>query len=310
MHAPPPKPPSLADWLDGRWLQDASVEVGRRLRASRRPRLGAAALWVDPVAVADRLRGHLDRGWWLPRPPHVVQIPKRRGGTRRLSVFHPEEQVVHAALQRYLGAWLDPLFSHASWGFRPRRSVDGAGRRVARLIDTGSRWVADLDVADCFATICHRLLFDRLRGLDVRDEALLTMLDRILRVSGPWSARGLAQGSPLSPLLANVHLHSADLCLDGRAGYLRYADDLVCLARSADEAGEAFDDMRRVITDGGQEAAPAKSGPGAVRPGWRWLGWVVGTDGRLTRPPRSPGVRTAPQARLDGGGAERCGRPR
>ena len=51
------------------------------------------------------------------------------------------------------------------------------------------------------------------------------------------TVKGLPQGAVLSPLLANLYLHSFDQFVTSRTqAYVRYADDFVILARSKEEA--------------------------------------------------------------------------
>jgi hypothetical protein len=64
----------------------------------------------------------------------------------------------------------------------------------------------------------------------VRDEKVLAMIKQFLKSTGD---RGVPQGSPLSPLLANVALNELDHALDrGKSllTYVRYLDDMVVLA--------------------------------------------------------------------------------
>ena len=57
----------------------------------------------------------------------------------------------------------------------------------------------------------------------------------------PNRPRGTAQGSPLSPLLANIYLHSFDLGLTGQGLRLvRYMDDFVIMCASEDDARQAL----------------------------------------------------------------------
>lgn len=238
---------------------------------------------------ARRLRGALARGRWRPRPPREIQVRKRKGGLRPITLYEPEEQAVHSALQLYLSPWFERRFLPCSWGFRPGRSVQQAARRVARLLARGCRHAVDLDLRDCFGTIPHDLLLDQLQAEGIRDERLLELLTALIHVGAGWRGGrgwGVAQGSPLSPLLANVHLHPVDQQLCDLVGYQRYGDDLVCLVASEEEAAQAWERMERAVAARGQAPSPAKSGFGLIRPGWRYLGWVVDEQGRLAAPKR------------------------
>ncbi len=59
---------------------------------------------------------------------------------------------------------------------------------------------------------------------------------------------GILQGSPLSPLLANIYLHSFDLAmLRASHGLVRFADDWVVLCPNQDAAELAYNDAVRAL---------------------------------------------------------------
>ena len=67
-----------------------------------------------------------------------------------------------------------------------------------------------------------------------------------------WRGRGVAQGAPISPLLANIYLHPIDR-LTATLGYrmVRYADDFVILVGSSKEANRALKDIERLLRNRG-----------------------------------------------------------
>ena len=286
----PANGPDLDAFLGGGWLGMAARGVNDRFDQRGTLRVGERRLRTSPGDTARRLEQLIGWGRWRPRRPHEIRIPKPSGGTRTLAVLAPEDQVVHSALASFLSDHLEPRFLSCSWGFRPRRSARGAASRAARLIRQGRRWAADLDVEDCFGTIPHRVVLSRLGRLGVQDNDLFDLLELILTTAAPSAApagTGLAQGSPLSPLLANVHLHDVDVRMCREHGYQRYADDLVCLTRDRSAAARAWAHMDTAVRRGGQTASAAKSGVREVLPGWRLLGWELGDDGHLRPAPRS-----------------------
>ena len=74
----------------------------------------------------------------------------------------------------------------------------------------------------------------------IDDVRIIRLLRLWLRSFTMWG-RGIAQGSPVSPLLANIFLHPMDRLLE-LEGFrsVRYADDFVVLCRTERQAARAM----------------------------------------------------------------------
>jgi len=74
---------------------------------------------------------------------------------------------------------------------------------------------------------------------------------------------GTPQGSPISPLLANIALHRLDRAWhaeDRRTGTLvRYADDFVVVCRTAEQAKDAWRRARMALAEAGLSMSPEKT---------------------------------------------------
>ncbi len=158
-------------------------------------------------------------------------------------------------------------------------------------------WAAHLDVADCFDTIDHRLLVAELHR-HVADSDLLGLVEQALQAGGnavrTWFWKrglGLLQGSALSPLLCNLALHPLDEetralgeATKNGVAVLRYADDLLVLARDARLAERAVLLCRRVLGRLQQELRTPVAAPRPIQEGVNWLGVRLGPRLRFDLP--------------------------
>jgi retron-type reverse transcriptase len=103
----------------------------------------------------------------------------------------------------------------------------------------GRTWVVDADIADYFNTVEHTRLLDLLAWLD--DDRVLELIAAWLAVGATHPGCGIAQGSVLSPLLANIFLHPFDVAMiTARLALVRYADDFVIMCAGRAEAEAAL----------------------------------------------------------------------
>jgi RNA-directed DNA polymerase len=241
--------PSLHDNLMERILDRANLQ-----RAWKRVKANKGAPGIDGMSVEEFpafarkhwpvIRQALLDGTYQPSAVRRVEIPKRAGrGTRPLGIPIIVDRLICQAIGQVLTPIFDPDFSESSFGFRPGRSAHGALRQVQRHIRQGYRIAVDLDLEKFFDKVSHDVLMARV-ARKVRDKCLLALIGRYLRagvlVGEVIQAGGIGtpQGSPLSPLLANILLDDLDKELERRGHrFVRYADDALILVRTI-RAGE------------------------------------------------------------------------
>ena len=223
-------------------LMELVVERENLRRALKRVKQNKGSSGIDGMSVGElpsylkqewpRIREELLTGRYHPEPVLRQLIDKPGGGKRELGIPTVLDRFIQQAVLQVLQPIYDVTFSEHSHGFRPGRRAHDAIREAQRYVQSGKRWVVDVDVEKFFDRVNHDVLMGRL-ARKISDRHLLRLIRRYLitgvMVDGAVAERyeGTPQGGPLSPLLANVLLDEVDQELEKRGHtFVRYADDL------------------------------------------------------------------------------------
>ena len=186
---------------------------------------------ADPEERLARLSAGLRDESYRPGPLKRYPLAKPEGGRRWLAIPTVTDRVAQGAFARAISCRLDGKMADASFAYRPGRSVELAVGRVVSYRLRGFHHVVDADIRRFFDRVPHRPLVSRLAD-GLRCRRTLHLIALWLQSFTPWH-RGLAQGSPISPILANLYLAPIDDAFAGRRVKLvRYADDLLLFCRS------------------------------------------------------------------------------
>ena len=117
------------------------------------------------------------------------------------------------AVKKILGAIYEPRFLNCMYGFRPNRGCHEAIKEVYQRISYGKiSYIVDADIKGFFDHIDHDWMMKFLEW-NIQDKNLLWLIRKYLKAGimeqGKFepTEEGSAQGSVMSPMLANIYTH-------------------------------------------------------------------------------------------------------
>jgi RNA-directed DNA polymerase len=242
--------------------QDKPFDIPKLLvwEAYRRVAANKGAPGVDGQALDEfeadlesnlyKIWNRMSSGTWFASPVRAVEIPKPHGGgVRVLGVPTIADRIAQTATARFLEPLVEPRFHPDSYGYRPGKAALDAVRTCRRRCWEYD-WVIDLDVQKFFDTVAWNLI--------IRAAETVTDCRWVLLYVRRWLAapvqlpdgtliertKGTAQGSAISPCLANLFMHYAFDAWMARefpdCPFERYADDGVVHCTTRRQAEEVL----------------------------------------------------------------------
>ena len=248
---------------DGADLLEKILDRDNLNRAYKRVRANKGAPGIDGMTIEDALswlREHREellesirQGKYKPQPVRRKEIPKPDGGVRKLGIPTVIDRTIQQAIAQQLVPIYEPLFSDDSYGYRPNRGAQQAIQKVKWYAEQGYTSAVLVDLSKYFDTLNHELLMNLLRK-HIHDKRVIELIKRYLKAGVMENGllvrttEGSPQGGPLSPLLANIYLNEYDREMASRGvPVIRYADDIVVLAKSPRAAERLLESTQRYL---------------------------------------------------------------
>jgi group II intron reverse transcriptase/maturase len=216
-----------------------------------------------------RIWNRMSSGTYFPPAVRAVEIPKQHGGgTRMLGIATVADRVAQTVVARHLGVRAEPVFHEDSYGYRPGRSALQAVERCRERCWKRD-WVIDLDVARFFDSVPWDLI---VKAVEAHTDAPWVVLYVKRWLAAPLQLpdgtlqqrnRGTPQGSPASPVLANLFMHYAfDAWLAREypaVQFERYADDAVVHCVTQRQAQQVLAALQDRMAQVGLQLHPDKT---------------------------------------------------
>jgi group II intron reverse transcriptase/maturase/CRISPR-associated endonuclease Cas1 len=214
----------------------------------------------DKRRQIQKLAEELANKTWKPYPYLEIEVAKDKSPEekRKLGMTAIRDKIVQLAIKTIIEPRYDRIFVGNSYGYRPGKGATKAIRRVLQECKNKKyKYVLRLDIDNFFDSIDHFLLRRRLVATGTEEEIVrLIMLcmemGKVKQKSREWidTMLGTPQGAVLSPLMANLYLHSFDqFAISRNLPYIRYADDFLFLCESREQAQELLEKTEQYLKE-------------------------------------------------------------
>ncbi len=220
---------------------------------------------------------------WKHQSLREIPIPKKDGSIRLLKVPTIADRAYQCLVKYALEPAHEATFHARSYGFRPGRGTHDAQKLLYLNLNNSvngiNKRVLELDIEKCFDRISHKAILERV----IAPDFIINGLTKCLKsgVNPEFPEQGTPQGGVVSPLLANIALNGIEKIGEYRfrkngkiiSKCIRYADDMVFILKSEDNANELLLKIEEFLASRGMNVSKKKTKLTASTDGFDFLGW-------------------------------------
>ena len=241
--------------------------------------------------LREKLGEIIKTGQYQPQAANATIIPKPGSGKRVIEQLQTDDEILQHFLYELIKEPFDRLLSNDTIGFRKGFSTKKAAELLEEAIGEGYAYMVHTDIEDFFPSIDHRKLEACIRNvLPKADERMYRLLVQsitipvLIRQEQHPREKGIAQGSSLSPLLANLYLDAFDEYVSSLSvRIIRYADDMLILCKTEEEAKKVLDNSIHFLQEWGLRLQADKTSIGKTTDPFHFLGLSF-DQGKLLEP--------------------------
>jgi RNA-directed DNA polymerase len=264
---------TLAHLMDEEFLKEAFQQL-RKDAAAGVDQMRAKEYAKDLEGNIRELHKRLVEKRYKAQPARRAWARKEDGSKRPLAILVLEDKIVQRAAVMLLEAVYEPMFHEFSFGFRRGRSAHQAVTYLRRqCLDQDINWIVDVDIQKFFDSIDRGHLREILKRR-VNDGSIVRLIGKWLNAGVVEEERvvrtenGTLQGAVISPILANIFLHTVlddwfkqevEPRMRGRCFLVRFADDFVCGFQYRSDAERVFEELPKRFAKYGLTIHPKKS---------------------------------------------------
>jgi RNA-directed DNA polymerase len=235
--------------------------------------LAAPGAWAKLLC---ELQQSIKNGVYEPSPLRRTTVPKPDGRRRVLGIPTIIDRVVQHALLLLLTPIVEAELAPVTFACRPGLGPHHALRAVEEALERAPRdaFIIRADIEAFYDAILHAALLDLLRRR-LQGQKLISLVWSQITAWAKYKRIGIAQGAPLSPLLANWFLSDVDWFFVARStcAYIRYMDDIfIVVAGGRARADECLKQLGEKLAVNGLKLSAKKTRVASIRDGAEFLG--------------------------------------
>lgn len=287
-HQAPYLPPTFWEqWTKPKYIQQMVGDVLSNYDLD--PMFDEVGQIMQQQTVSQHIHHLLNENLYIPQPTSATLIPTSSGNTRRIEQLTQQDFIVHRLIAYHLTPILDTYLSPDSLGYRKGYSRHFIQQKIQKLLNQGFNWVMECDIEDFFNQTSIISLCAYLRRLlPEREHEGIDFIQRIMQVGYCFynetevckREKGLMQGSPLSPVLANIYLSQLDKALkQENLCFVRYADDILIFFREPEHSQNIIHTVQTALSDLGLALNIQKNKITEIDKGFEFLGLYFDKEG-------------------------------